>query len=87
VVTRRDLQAGGAIRPRPPTSEGPTPTSLSKLDACEEPNSPEEEFKHFGMDLEFLLRRKPVFRETLEGILFQPGDIVEHGERAEDEAG
>jgi hypothetical protein len=39
------------------------------------------------MDLEFLLRRKPVFREILQGILFQPGDIVEHGERAEDEAG
>jgi hypothetical protein len=39
------------------------------------------------MDLEFLLRRKPVFREILEGILFQPGDIVEHVERAEDEAG
>jgi hypothetical protein len=50
-------------------------------------NAQEEEFKHFGMDLEFLLRRKPVFREILQGILFQPGDIVEHGERAEDEAG
>ena len=46
-----------------------------------------EEFKHFSMDLEFLLRRKPVFREIVEGILFQPGDIVEHGEQAEDEAG
>jgi hypothetical protein len=42
--------------------------------------------KHFGMDLEFLLRRKPAFREILQGILFQPGDIVVHGERAEDEA-
>ena len=50
-------------------------------------NAQEEEFKHFGMDLEFLLRRKPVFREIVEGILFQPGDIVEHGEQAEDEAG
>jgi uncharacterized protein len=50
-------------------------------------NAQEEEFKHFGMDLEFLLRRKPVFREILQGILFQPGDIVEHGKRAEDEAG
>ena len=50
-------------------------------------NAQEEEFKHFGMDLEFLLRRKPVFREILEAILFQPGDIVAHGERAEDEAG
>ena len=50
-------------------------------------NAQEEEFKHFGMDLEFLLRRKPAFREILQGILFQPGDIVERGERAEDEAG
>jgi hypothetical protein len=46
-----------------------------------------EEFKHFGMDLEFLLRRSPRWRETLQGILFQPGDIVEHGEEAEEEAG
>jgi len=49
-------------------------------------DSQNEEFKHFGMDLEFLLRRKPVWRETLQGILFQPGDIVEHGEEAEEEA-
>jgi uncharacterized protein len=45
-----------------------------------------EEFKHFGMDLEFLLRRSPRWRETLQGILFKPGDIVEHGEEAEEEA-
>jgi uncharacterized protein len=45
-----------------------------------------EEFKHFGMDLEFLLRRTPKWREILQGILFQPGDIVEHGEEAEEEA-
>ena len=50
-------------------------------------NAQEEEFKHFGMDLEFLMRRKPAFREILQGILFQEGDIVEHGERAEDAAG
>lgn len=49
-------------------------------------NSQEEEFKHFGMDLEFLLRRNPVWRETLQAILFQPGDIVERGEEAEEEA-
>lgn len=42
-----------------------------------------EEFKHFGMDLEFLLRQKPKWRETLKGILFQGGDIVKHGEEAE----
>ncbi len=49
-------------------------------------NAQEEEFKHFSMDLEFLLRRKPVWREIAEGILFQAGDIVEHGEDAEEEA-
>jgi hypothetical protein len=45
-----------------------------------------EEFKHFSMDLEFLLRRIPLWREIAEGILFQEGDIVEHGEEAEEEA-
>jgi hypothetical protein len=45
-----------------------------------------EEFKHFCMDLEFLLRRTPLWREIAEGILFQEGDIVEHGEEAEEEA-
>jgi hypothetical protein len=49
-------------------------------------NAQQEEFKHFGMDLEFLLRRKPVWRKILQGILFQPGDIVEHGEKAEEGA-
>jgi uncharacterized protein len=45
-----------------------------------------EEFKHFAMDLEFLLRRTPLWREIAHGILFQEGDIVEHGEEAEEEA-
>jgi hypothetical protein len=45
-----------------------------------------EEFKHFAMDLEFLLRRTPVWREIAQGILFKSGDIVEHGEEAEAEA-
>src|SRR3954469_23762599 len=45
-----------------------------------------EEFKHFSMDLEFLLRRTPLWREIAKGILFQEGDIVEHGEEAEEEA-
>ena len=44
-----------------------------------------EEFKHFSMDLEFLLRRTPIWREIAEGVLFQPGDIVERGEEAEAE--
>jgi|SRR5271154_524418 len=45
-----------------------------------------EEFKHFSMDLEFLLRRTPRWRAVAQGILFQGGDIVEHGEEAEAEA-
>jgi hypothetical protein len=48
-------------------------------------NAQHEEFKHYGMDLEFLLRRKPKWREILQGILFKPGDIVEHGVEAEEE--
>ena len=44
-----------------------------------------EEFKHFGMDLEFLLRRKTKWRDILKGILFQSGDVVQHGEEAEKE--
>ncbi len=46
-----------------------------------------EEYKHFCMDLEFLLRRKPKWREIAEGVLFKQGDIVEHGEAAEAAAG
>ncbi len=47
-------------------------------------NAQEEEFKHFGMDLEWVLRQKPVFRATLQRILFQKGDIVKLGEKGED---
>jgi len=47
-------------------------------------NAQHEEFKHFGMDLEFLLRKKPVWRETLQAILFKKGDIVELGEKGEE---
>src|SRR4051794_19643991 len=42
-----------------------------------------EEFKHFAMNLEFLLRRTPRWRQICEGVLFREGDIVEHGEAAE----
>ena len=47
-------------------------------------NAQGEEFKHFGMDLEFLLRRTPKWRIAPQTILFTEGDIVESGERAED---
>jgi uncharacterized protein len=46
-----------------------------------------EEYKHFSMDLEFLLRRTPKWRQIAKGVLFQEGDIVEHGEAAEAAAG
>jgi len=46
-------------------------------------HSQEEEYKHFGMDLEFLLRRSPVWRATLKDILFTSGDIVSRGEQGE----
>ena len=46
-------------------------------------NAQKEEFKHFGMDLEFLLRRKPAWKIALQGILFKEGDIVQHAESAE----
>jgi uncharacterized protein len=47
-------------------------------------NAQHEEMKHFGMDLEFLLRKKPQWREVLQGILFTKGDIVELGDEAEE---
>jgi len=45
-----------------------------------------EEFKHFSMDLEFLLRRKPVWREIARGVLFTEGSIVKRGDSAEEAA-
>jgi len=47
-------------------------------------NAQHEEMKHFGMDLEFLLRKKPKWKQTLQGILFKPGDIVKNGNEAEE---
>ena len=44
----------------------------------------QEEFKHFAMALEFLARRKPKWRAVLQEVLFQGGDIVEHGEEGEE---
>jgi hypothetical protein len=48
-------------------------------------NAQLEEFKHFGMDLEFLLRKKAQWRGELKRILFTDGDIVAAGEAAEEE--
>ncbi len=49
-------------------------------------NAQKEEFKHFGMDLEFLLRQKPEWRATVKAILFQEGSIVNLGEKGEEAA-
>lgn len=46
-------------------------------------NAQKEEFKHFGMNLEFLLRRKKEWRVELEEILFSKGSIVKRGEAGE----
>jgi hypothetical protein len=47
-------------------------------------NAQGEEFKHFAMNLEFLLRRKENWRIACQKVLFQQGDIVELGEQAEE---
>lgn len=44
-----------------------------------------QEFRHFGMDLEFLLRRKPEWRAILQSILFKKGNIVQLGTQGEAE--
>jgi uncharacterized protein len=44
----------------------------------------DEEFKHFSMDLEYLLRRTPLWRKVAQRALFQPGDITENGDAAEE---
>ena len=43
-----------------------------------------EEMKHFGMDLEFLLRKKPEWRIILKAVLFTKGDIIENAKKGEE---
>lgn len=50
-------------------------------------NAMEEEFKHSAMDLEFVLRKLPKWQKIAKEVLFRAGDIVEHGEEAEESAG
>jgi hypothetical protein len=50
-------------------------------------NAQEEEFKHFTMDLDFLLRCNPTWRAIAQEILVTDGDIVQRGEEAENDAG
>jgi hypothetical protein len=47
-------------------------------------NTQKEEFIHFSMDLEFLLRKKKIWRTIMKNVLFKTGDIVENGEKAEE---
>ena len=49
-------------------------------------NAQQEEFKHFGMDLEFLLRKKPEWTTILKAVLFTKGDIVELAKKGEEKA-
>jgi uncharacterized protein len=49
-------------------------------------NAQKEEMKHFSMDLEWLLRRKPLWREIAKGVLLTEGDIVKEGDEAEEKA-
>lgn len=48
-------------------------------------NTQKEEFIHFAMDLEFLLRKKKKWKIIMKNVLFKPGDIIENGEKAEHE--
>lgn len=43
-----------------------------------------EEFIHFGIDLELLLRRTPIWRNIMRNILFKSGDLIELAEKAEE---
>jgi hypothetical protein len=43
-----------------------------------------EEYKHFSMDLEFLLRRRPEWRSLAQGVLFRSGGITENADAAEE---
>ena len=47
-------------------------------------NAQKEEFKHFSMDLEFLLRQKDDWKTMVKNVVLKPGDIVENAENAED---
>ena len=49
-------------------------------------NAQKEEMKHFGMDLEFLLRKTPQWRSILKKVLFTKGDITKLADKAEEDA-
>ena len=45
-----------------------------------------EEYKHFAMDLELLLRRRPEWRAIAQGVLFRSGSITANADAAEEGA-
>jgi hypothetical protein len=47
-------------------------------------NAQKEEFKHFSMDLEFLLRKKEDWRTMIKTVVGRNGDIVKNAEKGED---
>jgi uncharacterized protein len=57
----------------------PDPEARAIMEAAQE-----EEFLHFCMDLEFLLRRTPKWRAAARRILLTEGSIVEAGDEAEE---
>jgi hypothetical protein len=44
-----------------------------------------EEFIHFGMDLELLLRRTPKWRTIMKNLLFTKGDLTKLADKVEEE--
>jgi uncharacterized protein len=58
----------------------PDPTAVAIMRQAQQ-----EEFNHFSMDLEFLLRRTPLWHEIAHRVLFQPGPITERAEAAEEQ--
>ena len=46
----------------------------------------QEEMIHFGLDLAFLLRKKPTWEKVLKNILFKDVDLLELAEHAEEQA-
>ena len=49
-------------------------------------NAQQEEMKHFGMDLEFLLRKKANWKTILKAVLFTEGSIVDNATKGEEKA-
>ena len=47
-------------------------------------NAQKEEFKHFSMDLEFLLRKKEDWKFMIDHVVSKAGNIVKNAEEAEE---